>query len=279
MARLRHTITLTSVGRGHVERSLDVAHAVLESLRGEGSQLVAPDGRPVVDIALRSGQHLRPGARYGLVDSEGQTVDAELLAWDRGRETGVRIEATEPAHLIPEGGGTASARMVSALWLRGAERPERAEVSLDGALRRPDGRRRRLRWFTLSGVLDLGRWWEAAATGGASPGRPALIVRARHPILRAAVHAGPRPGPDGTWRLDVVVMIRGRGLARPVAAVPLLATRRMQQRALDRALERFAETWRTRVVPELNREPEELHRRLVDHLCTPPGPALPGTER
>ncbi len=279
MARLRHTITLTSVGRSHVERSVDVAHAVLESLRGEEGRLVAPDGRPVVDIALRSGRHLRPGARYGLVDSEGQTVEAELLAWERGRETGVRVEVTEPAHLFPEGGRTASARMVSALWLRSAERPERAEVSLDGALTRPDGRRRRLRWFTLNGVLDLGRWWEATAAGGGQPGRPALIVRARHPILRAAVHAGPRPGPDGTWRLDVVVMIRGRGLARPVAAVPLLVTRRMQQRALDRALQRFADTWRTRVVPELNREPDELRRRLLDRLCTPEGSAPPGAER
>ena len=41
MARLRHTITLTSVGRSHVERSVDVAHAVLESLRGEEGRLVA----------------------------------------------------------------------------------------------------------------------------------------------------------------------------------------------------------------------------------------------
>ncbi|UCM89977.1 hypothetical protein [Streptomyces marincola] len=272
MARLRHTIDLTSVSRRHVERSVDVAHGVVARLRADGGTLRAPDGRAVEEIALRSGEHLRPGARYGLVDSEGQTVEAELLAWDRARGSGVRVAAAEPAHLLPESGRSSSARMASTLWLRSAERPRRVELSLDGALARPDGRRLRLRWFTLSGVLDLARWWEAVE-GPGQPGRPALVVRARHPILRAAVHAGPRPGPDGTWRLDVVVMVRGRGLARPVAAVPLLVTRRMMHRALGRALARLAEDWEHRIVPGFERDPEELSRRLLDHLCTP----RPGT--
>jgi hypothetical protein len=273
--RLRHTITCTSIGRGHVERSVDVAHTVLESLHAVEHSLVTEDGRTVTDIALRSGEHLRPGARYGLLDHEGQAVDVELLSWDRRVETGARVEIAEPRQTAPGGGRAAGGRMTCAVRLHSAERPERperAELSLHGAMTGPDGRRRRLRWFTLGGELDLTRWWEAA--GGAADG-PALTVRARHPVLRVAVRAGPRPGPDGTWLIDVETMLRGRGLARPVAAVPLLVTRRMLHRALGQALERLAKDWGTEAVPEMRREPGDLRRRMLDELCAPreAGPA------
>ncbi|WP_049576339.1 hypothetical protein [Streptomyces sp. SBT349] len=267
MARLRHTILLTSVTRPQVEGSIGVAHTVLESLRAQGGTLVAEDGRPVVGAELRKGEHLRPGARYGLVDSHEQTVESEVLAWDRDRETGVRVEVTHPAYTFPDGAETASGRVVSVLRLHSAERPERLDLSVDGALTRPDGRRRRMRWFTLHGSLDFARWWEAADGAGTSA-RPALVLRVRHPILRAAIQASPRAGAEGTWQIDVVTMLRGRGLARPVAAVPLLATRRMMRRAIGQALDRVAHDWINHVVPELARDPEELRQRLLDGLCT-----------
>ncbi|MDT0347247.1 hypothetical protein [Streptomyces litchfieldiae] len=266
MARLRHTITLTSVARADLDRFVGVAREVLEGLHAENGALVAEDGRRVVDVDLRSGEHLEPGARYGVTSLDGQSVEAELLSWDRERETGLRIDVTEPAHVFPDTGRTASARMTFALWLRGAAPLERVELKVNGALTRPDGRRRRLRWFALTGELDVVRWF-AAAEGAA--GRPALTLRIRHPILRAAVTAAPRPGPEGTWRLEVVTTVRGRGLARPVAAVPLLVTRRMLHKGLGQALARVADDWHTDAVPELTRTPEDVRHRLLDDLCTP----------
>ncbi|RKN05221.1 hypothetical protein [Streptomyces radicis] len=272
MARLRHTIVLTSVSRPHVERSVGVAHDVLESLDTRGATLLTEDGRPVAGVELRSGEHLRPGATYALVDGHEQTVRAEVLAWDRARETGARFEATHPSYASPDGAETSSGRVVSVVRLHSADRPERLDLAVDGALTRADGRRRRLRWFTLNGTLDLARWWQAlegVARGGA-PGKPAFSLRMRHPVLRAAFEASPCEATDGTWRVEVVTMLRGRGLARPVAAVPLLVTRRMMHRAIGQALDRMADDWGTRVAPELNREPEELRRELTELLCRTP---------
>ncbi|MDT0308163.1 hypothetical protein RM780_14490 [Streptomyces sp. DSM 44917] len=260
MARLRHTIVLAPVGRQAAQAAVAQAHEVLESLTpapGPGGTLLAPDGRPVVDAELRSGEHLRPGARYRVATGAEHAADAEVLAWDRGRETALRVLVTDP-----ETGG----RMVNSLRLRSADRPEHVTVTVDGGLVRPDGRRRRLRWMELRGQLDLPRWWGAAE---GAPGHAALIVDVRLPVLRAEIRATPHPGADGTWRVEVRTVLRGRGLARPVAAVPLRVTRRMLHRALGQALERGAHDWGTRVVPELRRPPEEFRKRLLDELCAP----------
>ncbi|WP_059013021.1 hypothetical protein [Streptomyces specialis] len=270
MARLRHTIVLAPVSRRRVDSAVGVVHDIAESMRAEpDGTLVAEDGRPVVEARLTAGEHLRPGARYGFTPSGSHLTGAELLAWDRREETGVRFDVTEPPQAVPEGGPNSGAHVSSAVRLRSAERPEHVAVTVDAALTRPDGRRRRLRWFTVHGDLDLARWWEAVESGPHAPGGPALTVDIRHPILRAGVRAVPRRDPaDGTWRLDVEIMLRGRGLARPVAAVPLLVTRRMLHRAVGEALDRLADDWRAVLLPELDREPEDFRRRLLDELCT-----------
>ncbi|MGK5531239.1 hypothetical protein [Streptomyces sp. URMC 129] len=276
MARLRHTIVLEPVSRRRVDDAVAVVHDIAEGLLagGEGT-LIAEDGRPVVEVTLTGGEHLRPGARYGFAASGPHLTELELLTWDRDRETGVRLDVTEPPHAVPRGGETSGALVSSVVRLRSAERPEHVEVTVDAALTRPDGRRRRLRWFTLHGGLDLARWWAAVGTDPATratravPGAPALTVDVRHPILRAGVRAVPRAdAADGRWRLDVEIMLRGRGLARPVAAVPLLVTRRVLHRAIGQALDRLADDWRVVLLPELDRDPEDFRRRLLDELCT-----------
>ncbi|WP_326598678.1 hypothetical protein [Streptomyces sp. NBC_01803] len=272
MARLRHTIVLEPIGRRRVDSAVGVVHDIAESVRADGDgTLIAGDGRPVVEVTLTDGEHLRPGARYGFTASGTYLAAAELLTWDRRRETGVRFDITEPPYTVPEGGETSGAVVSSVVRLRSAERPEHVELTVDGALTRPDGRRRRLRWFTLHGGLDLARWWDAVGgkPGGAAPGAPPLTLDIRHPILRAGVTAVPRvDAADGTWRLDVVITLRGRGLARPVAAVPLLVTRRVLYRAIGQALDRLADDWRAVLLPEIDREPAEFRRRLLDELCT-----------
>ena len=256
MARLRHRIRLASVRRPAVERLVDELHEAVEHLRVREGALVTPQGRTVRGLALRAGEHLRPGAAYVVQETEGFT----LLAWDRHTETAVRHDAAQPEQQAPGGGTTPPARVVSELRLRSAERPRRLELTVQAGLVRPDGRRRPLRWFLLRGELDLALWWQGAAEGG---GGAPLTVRMRHPLLRAVLTATPRPGPEGDWWVDVTTTIQGRGLVRPVAAVPLRVTRRLLARAVGEALERVARDWRTRGVPLFEAPPGEVVARLL----------------
>ncbi|TDC26755.1 hypothetical protein E1265_03530 [Streptomyces sp. 8K308] len=278
MARLRHTLALTSVDRGRVESLIAVVHEALESLHAEDGTLVAEDGRTVRVARLVAGEHLSPGARYrGTGADARQPVEAggyrwsdgelTILGWDRARETALRHDLGREEQELADGGRTSAARVVTELRLASADRPQRVRLTVAGALTRADGRPRRWRTFTVRGELDLGRWWEAA---GGAPGRPPLSIGIRYALLRADLQAVPRPTADGAWRLEVLTMARGRGLARPVVAVPLLATRRLLHRGLGQALERLAEDWRTRVVPELARDPEEFRRRLLAEAAGEP---------
>ncbi|MFD5318133.1 hypothetical protein [Streptomyces sp. NPDC127098] len=279
MARLRHTLALASVDRGRVESFTAVVHEVLESLRAEGGTLVAADGRPVRAARLVAGEHLSPGARYQGTGAEAERspvagaarwTDGELtvLGWDRAEGTALRFDLGREEQESEDGGRTSAARVVTQLRLVSADRPQRVTVMVGGSLTRPDGRPRRWRSFSLRGELDLGRWWEAA---GGAPGRPPLSIGMRYALLRVDLQAVPRPTADGAWRLEVLTVARGRGLARPVVAVPLLATRRLLHRGLGQALDRLVEDWRTRVLPELARDPEEFRRRLLDELTGEPG--------
>ncbi|TDC65855.1 hypothetical protein [Streptomyces hainanensis] len=276
MARLRHTLALASVDRGRVESFIAVVHEVLESLHAEDGTLVAEDGRAVRGARLLAGEHLEPGARYrgtagadGILPSEGGTPrwsDGELtvLGWDRAKETALRFDLGREEQELSSGAKSSAARVVTEVRLASSDRPQRAGLSVAGALTRADGRPRRWRSFTVKGRLDLGRWWEAA---GGAPGRPPLSLGIRYALLRADLQAVPRPTADGTWRLEVLTVLRGRGLARPVVAVPLLATRRLLQRSLAQALDRLAEDWRTRVASELARDPEAFRQWLLDEAC------------
>jgi hypothetical protein len=265
MARLRHTLALRPLPRHRAEAAVAAFHDVAEGLRpADGGRLVAEDGRAVPDVVLRSGDHLRPGARYAVANGTGDPADGALrasaveelsvLAWDRGAETALRLDAAQE---------TLRAAFV---WrLRSADRPARLRLTADGSLTRPDGRRRPMRWFALRGELDLARWWDAVGAGPAD-GPPPLAVDIRHSLLRAAVRARPRPGTGGAWRVEVTATVQGRGLARPFAAVPLWVTRRLLDRAFQQALERAAADWGDRLVPELDRSPEELRAALLAGL-------------
>ncbi|MFR9722800.1 hypothetical protein ACL02R_05415 [Streptomyces sp. MS19] len=268
MALLRHTIDLAPVARGQVEDAFRVLHDVIESLRVEDARLVTEDGRPVPDVVLRSGEHARPGAQYSVPGpvQEGTGPPADrltVLEWDRSTATAVRYEAER--HDPPSRGS-------AELRLRSAERPVNVRFVLRGELTRPDGGRRRMRWFALRAELDFDRWWEAAGghfgsgAGAGARARPALTVLLRHPLLQATTVVVPGPGRDGGWRLDIATTVRGRRLGRLVAAVPLRVTRRLMHRAVGEALQRMADDWRTHAVPRIGRTPEEMRRALLEDL-------------
>ncbi|WP_437025456.1 hypothetical protein [Streptomyces sp. enrichment culture] len=63
MVTLRHTVLLTPVPRAWSADALATALDVVESTRAEADgRLVLPDGRPVPDVRLTGGRHLRRGA-------------------------------------------------------------------------------------------------------------------------------------------------------------------------------------------------------------------------
>ncbi|UED84531.1 hypothetical protein [Streptomyces profundus] len=265
MARLKHTVILAPVvSRSELTRVVSVPHDVWASLHAEGHQLFADDGRLVRGIALLAGEHARPGARYDRDEAtaaplaEGEVVPrVTLLAWDPGAETALRVDGQRL-------GPGPSPRLAAEFRLRDVSHPKRATLRIDGSMSRPGRQRRRwLRWFTLKADLDVARWY-ASAAGESGP--PPLRVQVVHSLVRAEARAVPRPA-DGGWAVDLLITARGRGILRPVVAVPLQVAKRILRRSLDRNLPRAAEAWRTEIQPELTRDPAELRRQMLDELC------------
>ncbi|WP_062207269.1 hypothetical protein [Streptomyces sp. NBRC 109706] len=269
MARLKHTVILAPVvSQRELSRVIAVPHDVWESLHAEGHQLFADDGRLVRGIALLAGEHARPGARYDRDEATAQPLAdgvvaprVTLLAWDPGVETALRVDGQRL-------GPGPSPRLAAEFRLRDVSHPERATLRIDGSMSRPGRQRRRwLRWFTLKAELDVPRWYASAA---GENGPPPLRVQVTHSLVRAEARAVPRPAAGGGWAVDLLITARGRGLLRPVVAVPLQVAKRILRRSLDRALPRAAEIWRTEIQPELTRDPARLRRQLLDELCMTP---------
>ncbi|KAB8165323.1 hypothetical protein FH609_017325 [Streptomyces sp. 3MP-14] len=280
MARLKHTLILDpTLSRDELTRAVAVPFDVWESLRAEGHRLRAEDGRAVQGVALVAGEHASPGAVYGRDEETAAPLAKDAIAprvtlveWDRAGGVALRVDGQRL-------GPGPSPRLAADLRLRGVERPERATLRVDGSVSRPGRQRRRwLRWFTLQAELDVARWYASAA---GTAGRAPLRVRVRHSLVGGEFGVTPRPAAGGAWEVEVLVNARGRGVLRPVVAVPLLVAKRILRRSLDRNLPRAAEFWRDRLRPELVRDPAESRRLLVDELCTPfeersRGPAAEG---
>ncbi|SOD61998.1 hypothetical protein SAMN06297387_104168 [Streptomyces zhaozhouensis] len=268
MARLKHTVILNpSLSRDELSRAVAVPFDVWQGLRAEDHRLVAEDGRTVQGVALFDGEHATPGARYGRDEETAAPLAKDAIAprvtlveWDRAAGVALRVDGQRL-------GPGPTPRLAADLRLRGVERPERATLRVDGSVSRPGRQRRRwLRWFTLQAELDVGRWY-ASAVGTA--GRPPLLVQVRHSLVRGEARVTPRPAADGAWEVEVLINARGRGVLRPVVAVPLLVAKRILRRSLADALPRAAEVWRERLLPDLVRDPADARARLLDELCTP----------
>ncbi|MBD9732284.1 hypothetical protein IGX29_10765 [Streptomyces sp. H28] len=265
MVTLRHTVLLAPVPRAWATGALAVTLDLTEATRAEpGGRVVLPDGRPVPDVRLAEGRHLRRGAVYetdggdGPVEAAGQgtapqeRIRVSVAEWDRRRALRLDIASTG-----------AEGEITAQCALRGPDRPRDVEITgrarLEGVwapLSRFEGRAR----------LQPDDWWAATDTGRVPRTAP-LRVRLRCGIARADLRVTPAPAPaDGPWQVTVTVRIRGRHLFRPVAALVLLLTRPHLRRALADGLTDTAARWNEEVPRLTGLTADDLRRELVAGL-------------
>ncbi|MFE2511674.1 hypothetical protein [Streptomyces naganishii] len=267
MLRIRHTVALAPVPRPWLIDALEVIRTQVEQTEADGKRLLLPDGRPLKDVRLAEGRHLRPGAVYVVGEPDDATAEKDGTR----TRTAAEVEPAATARNAP-------VRITIGQWDR--RRAVRLEVSLtdadthvtaDIALTSPDRPRlveARGRVRTAGGAargrarVRLDDWWSAAEGGRTSPTAPAT-ARLDHRLLRAELRAAPRPGPDGeSWQAHITISLRGRSLLRPLAAVVLAVTGRWTRRAILRELDNSAERWNTTVPSLTAMDAEHLRRAL-----------------
>ncbi|SEN42654.1 hypothetical protein [Actinacidiphila rubida] len=257
MVTLRHAVTLEPVPRDWFEDALRAVVDAVEELREERKRLFA-GGERVPAVRLAAGHHIGRGARYLIEDVDDAGVVAfthrvDVRAWDRSAIR-LRYEGT-----------SAELRVRGEAELRGVDSP--AALKWSGDVRGSGSRYRRGR---VKAALDLRAWW------GQTPGGPApLTADLRHPLVRAAVRVTMTRAKDGRWRTVVAVTSRGRGWARPPAAVAAVLGGFFLRRAYRRGLDDFAREWNAEVPRMTSRTPGELKAEFLHGLAA--GPADAGT--
>ncbi|MFH9606429.1 hypothetical protein [Streptomyces sp. NPDC017448] len=279
MARLTHTVTVTPLDRRWFEEAADTLVDLLDSSRvGPGGSVLLADGRTVDGLRLVEGRHLRTGARYGQAPPEtgkperprgvegpaepeaSSTVESVVLrAWRPGRSVEVESRVADDDLALRVKVRLSEPRSPRALDLSvSGHRPE------GGSLYRVSGR----------GTADLAAWWAAVDRPSSAPpaARPPLSARAVHRLARARLTVTPRPADDGSWRISVVLGVRGRWLLRPVGAVALFFARRPMERGFREAVERAAGEWNRALAELTPRHGEALRAEIADALTETAGP-------
>ncbi|WNI22898.1 hypothetical protein [Streptomyces sp. ITFR-16] len=252
MAVLRHSVSVLALDQERVREAVAALCDLAESSRAHGEVILTGDGQTVADIRLAGGRHLRPGARYELMEP-GATDRVTLRLREWRRSTAIAVEQLMSA---PE----MSARL--AVRLASPDRPRLLEA--EGRFRGAEGSGR-MRRGSGKARLDLAAWWAAA---GLPPGAPPVArapatVRVRHLLGEARLYLRPRRDGDGRWLVEAAVTLRGRWLLRPVAAVALLPAGGMLRRGFRSGVERAAEGWNEAVAELLALSPKELRAELT----------------
>ncbi|MGW4268780.1 hypothetical protein [Streptomyces californicus] len=316
MARLTHTVTVAPLDRGWFEEAAGTLVDLLDGsrARADGSVLLA-DGRAVAGLRLLKGRHLRAGARYGeapepvtpgadgrIPAGSGTVGAADGLARPgtdgagaAGGSSGpgasggvpapgpsatvgaVVLRAWRPAHSVEVESRVAEDGLALRLKMRLSEprRPRALGLSLSG--HRPD--RGSLYRFSGRGAADLAAWWAAVdrLPSALPAARPPVTARAAHRLAKARLTVTPHPADDGSWRISVVLSVRGRWLLRPVGAVALFFARRPVERGFREAVENTAAQWNTALAELTPRHGEALRAEIADALTeTEPDKTVPG---
>lgn len=217
MARFEHTVTVAALDRHWFEEAAGHAVDLFDASREQDGAILLPDGRPIHGLRLLKGRHLQSGAWYG-EDPEGKAGEdapeaapeaAVLREWRPSRTVEVESRVAEEGMSLRVG-----------VRLREPRTPKALEVSLDG--HNPQGGS--LYRFSGRARADLHAWWAALDRPSSAPpaARAPVVGTAKHRLGKARLTVIPRPAEDGTWRVSVVLSVRGRWLLRPVAAVGLL---------------------------------------------------------
>lgn len=254
MARFRYSIPVRAVEPAVIAQLSGVLHDVAEELtsRADG-KLAAEDQRVVQEVRLLDGEHLRPGARYEFEaedddDPAGQNI-LTLVSWDRRHQTAATVRNDL---------GHGEARLTS-----DSAGPRRLTAAMQVAA--PAGRFRRLAQGSGSADIDLDVWFQAS-------GERAVYGNLDHPLLRVRFVAAPLLVKSGDWQVTLTCVIRGRGLVRPLLAVPLLVTRPLVRKWLAKGVEATATQWGEETVPWLKLPAAEQRRQVLEELCSPPAP-------
>ncbi|WP_223858252.1 hypothetical protein [Streptomyces sp. JV180] len=316
MARLTHTVTVAPLDRGWFEEAAGTLVDLLDGsrTRADGSVLLA-DGRAVAGLRLLKGRHLRSGARYGETPepvtpgadgrvpagsgtvgaADGPSRSGTAGAGAAGGSSGpgasgrvpapgpsatvgaVVLRAWRPAHSVEVESRVAEDGLALRLKVRLSEprRPRALDLSLSG--HRPAGGS--LYRFSGRGAADLAAWWAAVdrLPSALPAARPPVTARAAHRLAKARLTVTPHPADDGSWRISVVLSVRGRWLLRPVGAVALFFTRRPVERGFREAVENAAAQWNTALAELTPRHGEALRAEIADALTeTEQGKTVPG---
>ncbi|WP_420168000.1 hypothetical protein [Streptomyces violaceoruber] len=304
MARLTHTVTVAPLDRGWFEEAAGTLVDLLDGsrARADGSVVLA-DGRAVAGLRLLKGRHLRAGARYGDAPepvtpgadgrvpagsgtdgssaaggSSGPGADGRVPAPGPSATVGaVVLRAWRPAHSVEVESRVAEDDLALRVKVRLNEprRPRALDLSLSG--HRPAGGS--LYRFSGRGTADLAAWWAAVdrLPSALPAARPPVTARAAHRLAKARLTVTPHPADDGSWRISVVLSVRGRWLLRPVGAVALFFARRPVERGFREAVENAAAQWNTALAELTPRHGEALRAEIADVLTeTEPGKTVPG---
>lgn len=299
MARFAHTVTVAALDRGWFEEAAGALVDLLDASReGPGGSVVLADGRPVEGLRLLKGRHLRPGARYGEVPAvpegvgeapvEHAAAEAAPVEHAGAVEAPVEHAAAEagdspdapqavvlrtwrPSHSVEAESLVEEDGMSLKVGLRLSEprRPRAVELSLSG--HKPGGGS--LYRFSGRGKADLAAWWAAVDRLPSAPpaARAPVSGRAVHRLAKARLTLTPRPAEGGSWRITVVLSMRGRWLLRPVGAVVLFFARGPVERGLREAAESAAGEWNTALAELTPLHGEALRAEIADALVNPDG--------
>ncbi|MFE9457219.1 hypothetical protein [Streptomyces californicus] len=278
MARLAHTVTVAPLDRGWFEEAAGTLVDILDGTRAgpDGSVLLA-DGRAVAGLRLLKGRHLRAGAQYGETPPE---TPGPVKPGASAAVEAVVLRGWRPAHSVEVESRVAEDDLALRVKVRLSEprRPRALDLSLSG--HRPDGGS--LYRLSGRGAADLAAWWAAVDRLPSAPpaARPPVTARAAHRLAKARLTVTPRPADDGSWRISVVLSVRGRWLLRPVGAVALFFARRPVERGFREAVETAAAQWNTALAELTPRHGEALRAEIADALTEPdrtgPGRTGPG---
>ncbi|MEW2067417.1 hypothetical protein [Streptomyces sp. NPDC007346] len=266
MARYEHTVTVAALDRPWFEEAASTVVDLFDASREQGGAILLPDGRPVHGLRLLKGRHLQSGAQYGEAPGEGEAPETSettvLREWRPSRTVEVESLMAEEGMALRVG-----------VRLRDPRAPRALEVSLDG--HNPKGGS--LYRFSGRAKADLHAWWAALDRPSSAPpaARAPVIGKAVHRLGKARLTVTPHPAEDGTWRVRVVLSVRGRWLLRPVGAVGLFFARRPIERGFREAVDGAAEEWAEMLAELPSLHGEALRAEIADALTEPPEPREP----
>jgi hypothetical protein len=257
MAIFRHHVVLSGCSRDWFQQFVVEVHNEVEALRFDGGHLIeqlsdGQEGDP--EVVLVAGRHARKGAEYR-IGPEAGGYHLTIIAWDRARETGVRV-------LSREDGATATA----SVNLRSANRPEIIELAGDYQDPRGSWIAHRLSWRAK---ISLTGWWEYLIVGkGPAP----AVVDVAHPLLKAKLKMFPRPAQGatmGSWAVEVVGVVHGRSWARPLIAVGLGLTHPLVRISYRKMLNEIAGDANPVIAALAKGNPATAAKKAVESLYSP----------